>query len=167
MLEYDDDEPQRLPEVDVIGTMIVDSGGLASASYMGGSGMTFEHLVAPELMDAGINPTTNVQTLQCAPSADLQARGRITSRDNEIARQDAVRALVGLRATAWAAAIAYYRLLGSTRVVNGVHYLEAEFTFADGGTERYYVNPTSSNNAVAVLNTLVQGDGVAQTAPCA
>lgn len=118
-------------------------------------------------MDAGINPTTNVKTLQCAPSADLRARGRITSRDNETARQDAVRALVGLRATAWAAAIAYYRLLGSTRVVNGVHYLEAEFTFADGGTESYYINPTSSNNAVAVPNSLVQGDGVVQTAPCA
>lgn len=95
--------------------------------------------------------------------ADL---ARTVSTADEVARADAIRPLVGLYALKWAATVARAYLMGSAVIIGGVERVAVEFTFADGGTEKWYINPLSSDNAVPAAGTRVEGNGVAQNVPC-
>ena len=85
---------------------------------------------------------------------------------DSVARRDAVSALVGLYNVRWTASMVWARLMGQTSRIAGQEFITQSFVFADGGTEVYYINAMSTDNARPVPGSLHQGDGVPKNVPC-
>jgi hypothetical protein len=115
---------------------------------------------------AGAGSGTDVRTLCGVPRQDKVKLASTTSKDDAQARKDAVGPLVGLMFARWAATIGWNYIRGNTIKIDNENWLIAEFTFADGGTEKYYVNPLFTDNAKPVPNSMKEGDGVATGVPC-
>lgn len=107
---------------------------------------------------------TDTRTL-CTNAAKRSLAGTVSTAD-PVARNDAVRALVGMFAAKWAQSMVWSRLIGQTTTIAGEQFIRETFTFADGGTEAYYINVLSSDNARPVPSTLRVGDGVPKNVPC-
>lgn len=109
---------------------------------------------------------TDIRMLCNVPIQKLQDLASTTSNDDEVARQDAVRAVVGLQNIRWTAILIWGRLTGRAIQYGGRPRVVVTVTFADGGTENYFVNPLTSDSAQAVPGTLRPGNGVPVDVPC-
>jgi hypothetical protein len=110
------------------------------------------------------DPRKDVRALCAIGKVELAST---TSLTDEVGRQDAVRALVGVNSMYWAARIVRGRFTGDTVPFGGMkEAIATAFTYADGGTEKWYVNPFISENAIATPGSLKPGDGVARDVPC-
>jgi hypothetical protein len=118
--------------------------------------------LAPPATGKVKDPSTDTRILCAVPGREWMAK--TVSTDTAEARGDAVRTMVGAQSTLWAAKAGKGLFNGG--FIGKAPKIQATFTFADGGTEDYYIFPGVSDNSSAVPGSLKKGDGIPKAADC-
>jgi hypothetical protein len=169
-VRYVTDGTITLPKVVIYGNSLVDNytyftlyetpGAWTYLFLNGPSGTTSATQI--ETTNKLVDPT-NVKSLCMLGRPDL---ARTVSTLDEVGRQDAIRVLVGLNQARWSTTLNRAYLNGTVVNLGGEVRISETFTFADGGRERWYINPNLSENAIPAPGTLQLGTGTPSGVPC-